>query len=406
MLRNFTKQVQRTIAHSGWRGYTINNKIVLGIETSCDDTGIAIMDESGRIISETLITHSQLVADWGGVHPHEISKAHKKTLDGAIEETINKSNLQTSDIDAIAVTNGPGLMSCLRTGVEAAQQLSQRTNIPLISVHHLEAHLLIARGLSKESSNLQFPFLVLLASGGHCVIVEANGIGDYKFIGGTLDDSIGEAFDKIARLLNLDVSVNSGGHEIERIVKLHDGDPKQFKFPIPMMGPKRSEISFSFSGLKSSALWQVRKLENSTINNKELNLLVMNQKNKSQNPKLNLSTKVVADLAASFQSTAIAHLVDKTDIALKKCKQNRNIKDLVVCGGVAANMLLRDEMQTLCNKHNFNLHLPPIKYCTDNGVMVAWAGLEKLKSGLATSDVTLKPRWPLFEYTINTSQDA
>lgn len=387
--RNTNKYLIRGFCHKSLQ--RIN---VLGIETSCDDTGVAVVSDSGEILSENLVTHSQIVAQWGGVFPSEMAKAHRSALQGVVDKTIN--SIDKSTINAVAVTNGPGLHQCLNVGIQVAQQLSQQLNVPLISIHHLEAHILLVRGLSQKQK-MKFPFLVLLVSGGHCMIVKAKSLGNYEIMGETQDDSIGEAFDKVARLLNLDVSVKSGGYELEMLIKMYGGDPNRFKFPIPLSkGVHKKELSFSFAGLKSSILWHVRKLENQDLSNREINNITSTEKNKMRNKEVRLPMRVVADIAASFQHSAVTHLLEKTKLAIKMCMDSDpEMCDLVLCGGVAANKLLRSSLENLCESHGYNLHTPPIKYCTDNGVMVAWAGVERFLANKYTSQVPVKSRWSL-----------
>eukprot|EP01080_Neovahlkampfia_damariscottae_P005232 gene5232-8843_t len=367
---------------------------ILGIETSCDDTGVGIVNEEGKILGEALLTHSELIKKWGGVHPHETSKSHEKELQNVINKSFENCELNNiNDVDAIAVTTGPGLSSCLLVGLKEAKKLSLEYNKPLISINHLEAHLLLAR---MEHQDLKFPFLTLLVSGGHCMLAVAKNIGNYVLLGSTQDDSVGECFDKAARLLNFPIE-KGGGKMIETYAR--NGNLDQYEFTIPLK--KENNFNFSFSGLKSQLLRLVRQIEHQEksihVDGKMLNSIVKNDKNPTF-----LDEEITSNLAASFQFAAISHLLNKTEKAIKHSKSEfKDINTLVVSGGVASNVFLREKLKKICENYQFNLKIPTPRLCTDNGIMIAWAGIEKYKhdqsilKNINHNDIDIKPRWPI-----------
>lgn len=255
----------------------------------------------------------------------------------------------------------------------------------------MEGHILLPRMLH---ASIAFPFLTLLISGGHCFTAIAHGIGDYQILGSSQDDSIGEAFDKVARLLNLDLTLG-GGPMLEQHAA--NGDSTVFKFTVPM-AQNKTGMDFSFSGLKSSVLRKVRELEHSETNAKKLDDIVHAEKNRAHT-RSNLPSKVTADLAAAFQVTACKHLIQKTQVALQYCKANHpQVNTLVITGGSAANLLIRHELSELAAKHDFSCQFPPVRLCTDNGVMIAWAGVERLKAKLQNiKTVDIHQTWSLTE---------
>eukprot|EP00210_Caulerpa_lentillifera_P000014 g13.t1 len=347
---------------------------VLGIESSCDDTGVAIVDSSGEIISEALSSQTEIHAHWGGVVPRLAQEAHNAVIDKLVASVLE--SVDSDSLSAVAVTIGPGLSLCLRVGVEKALHLSSTLAIPLIPIHHMEAHALLGR----MGNQVEFPFLCLLVSGGHNLLLVVHGIGLYTQIGTTLDDSLGEAYDKAARMLELDL-VPSGGAALEELAK--QGNPEQFSFKTPMQ--KYNNCDFSYSGLKTSLRMTIeQQFKNQTI-----------------------SKQQKADLAASFQKVAIDHLCDKVARGIDWAKAN--VKDLgtafVLSGGVAANSYVRARLKSTTDLSRLELISPAPRLCTDNGVMVAWTGMERLRRGLFNPTpmatpvedqwLDLRARWPL-----------
>ncbi|KAG2377849.1 hypothetical protein C9374_008934 [Naegleria lovaniensis] len=403
---------------------------ILSIETSCDDTAVAILQQDGisklspKILFEKVITHHELVEHFGGVHPTEMANMHKKTLDGMIEQALNfvKCENENVKIDAIAVTIGPGLPPCLSVGVETATIWSQKMNIPCIPIHHLEAHLLMP--LMFSNTDIQFPYLALLASGGHCMIVFSKGIGDYEIIGSTEDDSIGEAFDKTARLLKesvhgdlTDYALNilknstscyeqsgtlmnnvssghvpnkthlSGGALIEILAM--KGQADKYRFAIPLRkGKRHEEITFSFSGLKTEVLKVVRSEQNNGVSKRELhrmlsklrNTTVSDVGNEANASSTKISMETACDIAASMQQAAFTHLMEKLQLAIFRYRSytNEYPNTLIVSGGVSANEYFRKQLIELTEKNEYSLKIAPLKYCTDNAVMIGFAALKRL----------------------------
>ena len=306
---------------------------------------------------------------FGGVVPEIAARAHLEKCDILIKECLSKAKLKFSDLSGIAVAAGPGLIGGVLVGVMTAKALAFVHNLPFIAVNHLEGHSLVAR----LSHPVEFPYLLLLTSGGHCQILEVMGVGDYKKLGATIDDSAGEAFDKVAKMLEIGYP---GGPNLEKRAAL--GNPKAFALPIPMKG--RAGCDFSFSGLKTAVRVKIEKLGK----------LTDAQKN---------------DMCASFQAAVIAQMKDRLEHALKIFHADfPKARDLVVGGGVAANQSVRKMLEELAKQHRMEFSAPPMAHCTDNGVMIAWAGLERLQLGLTDSfDVKARPRWPLEELKIKKS---
>ncbi|KAL3766230.1 hypothetical protein ACHAWO_012232 [Cyclotella atomus] len=352
---------------------------VLGIESSCDDTGAAILRSDGTILGESLASQHSIHQPWGGVVPSLAKSAHEDNIDNVIQTALSNANMKIEEVDAIGVTVGPGLEICLRVGCERAKDLALRYNKPFVGIHHLEAHILMAR-ISPEKYNntsipsdksmsraMEFPFLALLVSGGHCQIMKAHGIGQYSIIGGTLDDSLGEAFDKTARLLGLPVG-GGGGPAIEKLART--GDPTSIALPIPLQ--KRKDCDFSYAGLKTAVRLASEKLciERDVESAEQL----------SENDK--------ANIAASFQHTAFRHLEIRLNRAMViVSKEDERISTLAVVGGVAANNELRSRLEKLCLDRNdpWKLCVPPPRLCTDQGAMSAWAAVERLLVGSSDS---------------------
>lgn len=305
---------------------------ILTIESSCDETSMAIIKNGTDNIATTILTQMDTHAAFGGVVPEIASRMHSENITMVLEDVLNKANMKVEDVDAIAVTYAPGLLGSLLVGIEAAKTLALVYNKPLIKVNHLAGHI-YANNLVQK---MEFPLLALVISGGHTELVLMEDDYKFKVLGETLDDAIGEVYDKVARVLDLPYP---GGPNIEKYAE--QGTPS-YELPIPM---NNDELNFSYSGLKSAV-----------IN------LVHNEKQRGNEIRK-------YDLAASFQKVAIDELVRKTELAIKKY----NIKRLIVAGGVTANKYLRSEMEKLANKYDVNLTVPPIKYCTDNAAMIGCA---------------------------------
>lgn len=305
---------------------------ILAIESSCDETSMAIIKNGTDNIATTILTQMDTHAAFGGVVPEIASRMHSENITMVLEDVLNKANMKVEDVDAIAVTYAPGLLGSLLVGIEAAKTLALVYNKPLIKVNHLAGHI-YANNLVQK---MEFPLLALVISGGHTELVLMEDDYKFKVLGETLDDAIGEVYDKVARVLDLPYP---GGPNIEKYAE--QGTPS-YELPIPM---NNDELNFSYSGLKSAV-----------IN------LVHNEKQRGNEIRK-------YDLAASFQKVAIDELVRKTELAIKKY----NIKRLIVAGGVTANKYLRSEMEKLVNKYDVNLTVPPIKYCTDNAAMIGCA---------------------------------
>lgn len=305
---------------------------ILAIESSCDETSMAIIKNGTDNIATTILTQMDTHAAFGGVVPEIASRMHSENITMVLEDVLNKANMKVEDVDAIAVTYAPGLLGSLLVGIEAAKTLALVYNKPLIKVNHLAGHI-YANNLVQK---MEFPLLALVISGGHTELVLMEDDYKFKVLGETLDDAIGEVYDKVARVLDLPYP---GGPNIEKYAE--QGTPS-YDLPIPM---NNDELNFSYSGLKSAV-----------IN------LVHNEKQRGNEIRK-------FDFAASFQKVAIDELIRKTDLAIKKY----NIKRLIVAGGVTANKYLRSEMEKLANKYDVNLTVPPIKYCTDNAAMIGCA---------------------------------
>jgi len=338
--------------------------LMLGIETSCDETAAAVVDGSRRILSN--VVHSQIAAHtpYGGVVPEIAARAHLEYLDAVIGRALADAGVTLSEIGGIAATGGPGLIGGVIVGVMTAKAIAASAGKPFVAVNHLEAHALTARLTAPADAPLEFPYLLLLVSGGHCQLLDVEGVGRYRRLGTTIDDAAGEAFDKAAALLGLGFP---GGPALERAAA--NGDPTRFALPRPMLG--RPNADFSFSGLKTA-----------------LRQLAAEQE---------LDEQTKADLAASFQAAITASLVDRTRRAIDMFEERHGPgRPLVVAGGVAANTAIRAALAGLAEKRGMTLAVPPIGLCTDNAAMVAWAGIERLSVGPAdTLDFAPRPRWPL-----------
>jgi len=336
--------------------------LILGIETSCDETAVGIVDDdtdpAQRIRANCVATQLEEHAPYGGVVPEIAARAHLDYLDRLIHQALDEPGIKLSDLSGIAATCGPGLIGGVMVGAMMGKAIAGVRNLPFIAVNHLEAHALSPR----LSHDVAFPYLLLLVSGGHCQLLLARGVGNYRKLGSTIDDAVGECFDKGAKLLGLGYP---GGPLIEQEAK--NGNPKAFDLPRPLLG--RPGCDFSFSGLKT-ALRQATE-----------------DKHKFRR----------ADLAASLQDAIGDILVDRTKNALDLLQEEgQTISALVVAGGVAANQVLRERLTKLASNSRLPFVAPPLALCTDNGAMVAWAGLERLKLGLMDGlETAAKPRWPL-----------
>ena len=342
------------------------NALIMGIETSCDETAAAIIqdDSSGipKILSNIVSSQFDVHKKFGGVVPDLAARAHVEKIDLIVKEALMKSKKSLNDIDAVAATAGPGLIVCLSVGLNFAKALSLSLNKPFIGVNHLEGHALSP----KLQTKLDYPYLLLLISGGHSQFLCVNGLGDYKRLGTTIDDALGEAFDKTAKLLGIEFP---GGPKIEILAK--KGNPNKFKLPMPIIN--KGGCNFSFAGLKTAVL----KIS-STI--------------KTEQEKY--------DLAASFQNTIERIIYKKTQVAFNEyLKINNNYsKNFVVAGGVAANKNIRKKIEEISNENNFNVFFPSLDLCGDNAAMIAMVGLEKFKSkNFDHHDLEARPRWQLDE---------
>lgn len=340
--------------------------LILGIETSCDETSASIVSDFGegieRIKSNVIYSQINEHIEYGGVVPEIAARAHADTLFPVIQDALKKANATLSDVSAIAATCGPGLIGGVIIGSVAAKTLALINNKPFIAINHLAAHAQVCR----LCDDVKFPYLLLLISGGHCQFLEVHGINKYKLLGETLDDSAGEVFDKIARLLE----VQGGGATIEKMA--YEGNPNRFDFSIPLKN--RKDCDMSFSGLKTHFRILIQDIKNITDQDKK-------------------------DIAACLQEAITESLLIKAKNALKMSSSEiKNNKTFVISGGVAANQYIKNKFSKLCNDFGFKIFIPPINLCTDNAAMVAWLGLEKHKLKLH-DDISFapRPRWPLEE---------
>jgi N6-L-threonylcarbamoyladenine synthase len=330
--------------------------IVLGIESSCDETAAALVDSDRRIVAQRIASQDAAHAPYGGVVPEIAARAHVEVLAPLIEAVLADAGMELSEVDAIAATAGPGLIGGVMVGLVTAKALAMAEDKPLIAVNHLEGHALSPR---LADASLQFPYLLLLVSGGHCQLLWVAGVGDYRRLATTIDDALGEAFDKTAKVLGLGYP---GGPAVERLAA--QGDPKAVKLPRPLLGS--AEPHFSFAGLKSAVL----RAKQTGVHQDE-------------------------DIAAAFQQAALDCVLDRTRRALALAE---GATALVVAGGVAANQTIRAGLEALAAEHGLPFVAPPLALCTDNAAMIAWAGQERLS---LTSfqpdplDFMARPRWPL-----------
>jgi N6-L-threonylcarbamoyladenine synthase len=340
---------------------------VLGIETSCDETAAAIVerdaDGHGRILSNVVLSQIEEHAPYGGVVPEIAARAHVEVLDRLVSQALHEAHMTLDDVDAVAATAGPGLIGGLIVGLMTGKAIAMAGRKPFFAINHLEGHALTPR----LTDRIDFPYLLLLVSGGHTQMVLVKGLGDYERLGTTIDDALGEAFDKTAKLLGLPYP---GGPEVEKAALL--GDRARFTLPRPMKGEER--LDFSFSGLKTAVRQLATTLEP-------------------------LSQTDVNDICAAFQAAVADTLDDRVSRSLMRFRQSFpdvSEPSLVVAGGVAANKELRARLQQLCSDDGFRFIAPPMELCTDNAAMIAWAGAERAGFAPAdTFDIAPRSRWPL-----------
>ncbi|NDW16914.1 tRNA (adenosine(37)-N6)-threonylcarbamoyltransferase complex transferase subunit TsaD [Alteromonas genovensis] len=329
---------------------------ILGIETSCDETGIAVYDDEQGLLSHELYSQVKLHADYGGVVPELASRDHVRKIIPLIEKALTDANTTPKDIDGVAFTQGPGLIGALLVGSSVGRSLAYAWNVPAVGVHHMEGHLLAPM---LEDNAPSFPFVALLVSGGHSMLVNVKGIGQYEVLGESVDDAAGEAFDKTAKLLGLDYP---GGPLLAKLAE--KGEPGHYKFPRPMTD--KPGLDFSFSGLKTFAANTIRASDG--------------------------SDQVKANIAFAFQEAVVDTLMIKCKRALKQT----GMKRLVIAGGVSANQMLRQKMTVLMDELHGEVFYPSLAYCTDNGAMIAYAGMQRLKANeVLELSSQAKPRWPL-----------
>jgi N6-L-threonylcarbamoyladenine synthase len=331
---------------------------VLGIETSCDETAAAVVDGERRVLADCVLSQIDEHRPYGGVVPEIAARSHVEHIDGLIARAVDEAGIDFADIDAVAATAGPGLIGGVIVGLVTGKALAAALKKPLIAVNHLEGHALTAR----LTDDLPFPYLLLLVSGGHCQLLLVEGVGSYHRLGTTIDDAVGEAFDKTAKMLGLGYP---GGPAVEKLAR--DGDPDAIDLPRPMRG--RPGCDFSFSGLKTAVRHAI-----------------------AADP-----APAAADVAAGFQAAVGDCLTDRIAHAAEIARDRHpDLKHLVIAGGVAANGFLRQRVAGAAADSGLDLIAPPVKLCTDNAAMIAWAGVERLRAGLTDPlDTPARARWPL-----------
>jgi len=346
----------------------LKNIKILGIETSCDETAASVVQSSlnsgDRILSNVVFSQIEEHKEYGGVVPELAARAHLQYLTPTIHKALQDAKLTITDIDGIAVTSGPGLIGGVLVGLMAAKSIALAVSKPLFAINHLEGHALTPR----LSNDVEFPYLLLLASGGHCQFLEVKSLSNYKLLGETIDDAAGEAFDKVAKLLGLG---HPGGPLLEKSAL--NGDAKRFDLPRPLRG--RHGCDMSFSGLKTAARTLIQNLKDGG----------------------GVSDKDISDISASFQKAVTESIIDRAERAIGIL--SAPVTSFVVAGGVAANQCLRSNLSALCQKHGLQFVAPPVPLCTDNAAMIAWAGVEHFLAGHRPSDLSIapRPRWPLSE---------
>jgi len=327
--------------------------LILALESSCDDSAAALVGSDRQILAQAVVGQNDAHRPFGGVVPEIAARAHVEILPGLVRQVLHEADIAIGEVDAIAATAGPGLIGGVMVGLLVGKGLALSVGKPLVAVNHLEGHALSPRLVDR---NLDFPYLLLLASGGHCQLLEVRGVGDYRRLATTIDDAAGEAFDKAAKLLGL---AYPGGPAVEALAR--DGDPAAVPLPRPLVGTK--EPHFSFAGLKAAVQRAVA--------------------SRSHRPE---------DIAASFQQAVVDCFVDRTRRALDRS----DAPSLVVAGGVAANKAVRSALQKLSEDQGRRFSVPPAWLCTDNAAMIGWAGVERFAAGMVdTLDAPARARWPL-----------
>ena len=341
------------------------NLTVLGIETSCDETAIAVVRGNGEILAHKIWSQIDTHAEYGGVVPEVSARAHADRIEDLIHSTISQANITLDDLDGIAATAGPGLIGGVIVGVMAAKSIASALNKPFLAVNHLAGHALTAR----LTDQVAFPYLLLLTSGGHCQLVYASDHDQFELLGTTIDDAVGEAFDKTAKLLSLPYP---GGPAVEKAAL--KGDENRFDLPVPMRGHK--SLDFSFSGLKTAVRQAATNIQP-------------------------LKDQDVSDICAGFQKSVTATLRDRISRALKSYSERQDLPKepaLVVAGGVAANKKIQQLLHTLCEEHGVKFVAPPHHLCTDNAAMIAGAGYYRYCAGQRDElDIDALPNWPVSE---------
>ena len=340
---------------------------VLGIETSCDETAAAVLDENGRVLAEAVLSQEREHAPYGGVVPEIAARAHLAFLPEQVRGVMTRAGLGFGELGGVAATAGPGLIGGLIVGSQFAKGIAIAHGLPYVAVNHLEAHALTARLPGLVPGGVAFPYLLLLVSGGHCQCVAVEGVGRHVRLGNTMDDAAGEAFDKVAKLLGLGWP---GGPALEELAA--GGDARRYAFPRPLLG--RAGCDFSFSGLKTAVAQEAARHGTGA-----------------------LPVRTAVDIAASFQRAVAEVMADRAAHAIAMIRDRApGAWVLVVAGGVAANGAIREVLAETAMSHGFELVAPPTRLCTDNAVMVAWVGIERLRIGLADGlDFAPRPRWPL-----------
>lgn len=362
------------LAAAGGAHDTARPILCLGIESSCDETSAAIVDSNRNILSHIIYSQIPEHQKYGGVVPELAARAHILAIDDVIKRTLDAAGKNLNDIDVIAATAGPGLIGGVLVGWMAATGIAQSMQKPLVAVNHLEGHALVPRLHSAAANgtdgavDVDFPYLLMLASGGHCQILLVRGVGQYEMIGQTLDDSAGEAFDKVAKMLGLGYP---GGPVVDKRAAM--GNPRAFNFPRPLCD--KPGCDFSFSGIKTAAR---------TFLSRETSPY---------------SDEFINDFCASFQAAVVDCIINRLENAFGDARViTANPQTLVVAGGVAKNSAVRSAMEHLAIKHNVTFAAPPMNLCTDNGAMIAWAGIENYRLGrVVTTPIAPRPRWPLTE---------
>lgn len=364
--------------------------VVLGIESSCDETAVALVDGERRIVAQRIASQDDAHRPYGGVVPEIAARAHAERIAPMVAAVLDDAGMALADVDAIAATAGPGLIGGVMVGLVTAKALAMAADKPLIAVNHLEGHALSPR---LADPALQFPYLLLLVSGGHCQVLRVDGVGQYRRLATTIDDALGEAFDKTAKILGLGFP---GGPAVERLAR--EGNAKAVPLPRPLLGS--AEPHFSFAGLKSAVLRAKQAMDLTSASTSSARAGGVVKPNPAQPEPVEGPTPVVApytnaDIAAAFQQAALDCVLDRTRRALT---DSDGVTALVVAGGVAANQTIRAGLEALAAEFGLPFVAPPLALCTDNAAMIAWAGQERMaQDDFAPDplDIAARPRWPL-----------